>query len=68
MTTNEDQIIQYVQNNARFTDYGDKPYSVSYKYMSGESFCLESFWSESPRGLVEQILEFKKHLNQRRFQ
>lgn len=52
----EDQVIQYVQDNARFIDYDDEPYAITYK--------SEPFWSESPRGLVEQILEYLKETNQ----
>lgn len=48
---NENQIIEYVQENARFIDYGDEPYAVEWK--------SESFWGESPRDLVKQILEFE---------
>ena len=49
---NEDKIIEYVQENARFIDYDDEPYAVERK--------SESFWGESPRDLVEQILVFEK--------
>ena len=48
---NENEIIEYVQENARFIDYDDEPYAVEWK--------SESLWGESPRDLVEQILEFE---------
>ena len=48
---NENEIIKFVQDNAIFTDYEGEPYAITY--------ALEPFWGESPRDLVEQILEFE---------
>ncbi len=48
---NGNEIIKFVQDNARFIDYDDEPYAILWK--------SESFWGESPRDLVEQILEFE---------
>ena len=44
----ENEIVEYVQNNARYYGDMDEPYSV---YFEGEPL-----WGESPRDLVEQIL------------
>ena len=47
----ENEAVEYVKNNARYyRDDSDEPYAV---YYDGEPF-----WGESPRDLVEQILDF----------
>ncbi len=47
----ENEVVEYVQNNARYyRDDSDEPYAVHYDG--------EPFWGESPRDLVEQILDF----------
>ena len=45
----ENEIVEYVQNNARYYGDVDEPYSV---YFEGEPL-----WGESPRELVEQIMD-----------
>lgn len=49
---NLDEIIEYVQENARYLDYEDEPYAINYK--------LESFWGESPKDLVNQIFQYEQ--------
>lgn len=46
---NESEIVEYVQNNARYHQEMDEPYAVL--------FHGKPFWAESPRNLVEQILD-----------
>ena len=45
----ENEIVEYVQNNTRYLGEQDEPYAVLFQG--------ESFWGESPRDLVEQILD-----------
>jgi hypothetical protein len=49
---NTDEIIEYVQENAKYLDYDDEPYAINYK--------SESFWGESPRDLVNQIIRYEE--------
>jgi len=51
-TMNLDEIIEYVQENAKYLDYDDEPYAINYK--------SESFWGESPRDLVNQIIQYEE--------
>jgi hypothetical protein len=46
----ENEAVEYVQNNARYyRDDAFEPYAVYYEG--------KPFWGESPRDLVEQILD-----------
>ena len=45
---NESEIVEYVQNNARYHQEMDEPYAVMYEG--------KFIWGESPRNLVEQIM------------
>ena len=49
-TMNLDEIVEYVQESARYLNYEDEPYAINYK--------LESFWGESPKDLVDQIFQY----------
>jgi hypothetical protein len=45
-----EEIVEFVQNNARYYDDDSfEPYAVIFQG--------EPFWGESPRDLVEQILD-----------
>ena len=46
----ENEVVEYVQTNARYyNDDSFEPYAVLFQG--------ESFWGESPRDLVDQILD-----------
>lgn len=45
----EKELIEYVQENARYHEGQDEPYAITY--------LGEPYWDESPRGLVLQIME-----------
>ena len=45
----ENEVVEYVQTNARYHGEQDEPYAL---YFEGEPL-----WAESPRDLVEQILD-----------
>ena len=44
---NNQEIIEYVQENAVYFEEQDEPYAVTY--------LGDPYWDESPRGLVLQI-------------
>lgn len=49
---NENEIIEFVQEKATYTGYEGEPYAVTY--------ALETFWGESPRDLVNQIIQYEE--------